>query len=77
MSNIEITIEIDNEAGFKKGIQELNKRIFYLNMLIGEAEIVRDNLTKTKTDAFAQYCYPESEISMMKVYVPEHLARSD
>ena len=77
MSDTGITIETNNEAGFKKGMRDLNANISYLSSLILEAENVKENLMKTKKDAITQYCYPEPEITMMRVYVPEHLTRGD
>ena len=77
MKQYEIVIEYTDHDKFKEGIHNIRKQAVHIQSQIIELEKSRDLLIDMQEDAINNYCDPDNELCLSKVWIPKHIAKVD
>ena len=75
MDSYEIVIDHTDVDGFKRGLCDIREQLGYIQSQIIELETNRDRLIEMRNDAINNYCDPDSEIMISKIWIPKHIAK--
>lgn len=77
MESYEIVIEYTDIDKFKAGVHDIEAQLKHIQSQITELKKNRDLLIDMREKVINNYCDPNNNLCLSKVWIPKHIAKMD